>query len=78
MEMNRNHYFLIGLVLLFLGLQFRLVDSMVLTPEFTQTLAKRSGHPLAALNSATQSMSQSDRPMARKTEIGRASCRERV
>jgi len=67
MEMNRNHYFLIGLVLLFFGLQFRMVDSMVLTPEFTQVLAKNTGHPLAAVNSATQSLMQSDRPMAKKT-----------
>ena len=36
MDITRNQYFLAGLVLLFLGLQFRLVESFVLTPEFTQ------------------------------------------
>jgi len=63
-EMNRNHYFLIGLLFLFFGLQFRLIDSMTLTPEFTQVLAKQSGHPMAAVNS---SLLASDRPAARKT-----------
>jgi hypothetical protein len=30
MEINRNQYFLAGIVLLFVGIQFRLVDSVTL------------------------------------------------
>ncbi len=67
MDMNRNHWFLIGLVLLLLGVQFRMVDSFVLTPEFTQFLAERTGHPLAAVNAATQAFTASQKPIAKKT-----------
>lgn len=43
MEINRNQWFMAGLVLLFLGIQFRLVDSAVLTSECTQLLAEATG-----------------------------------
>ena len=43
MDINRNHYFLAGLVLLLIGIQLRMVDSYVLSPKTTQILAKRSG-----------------------------------
>jgi hypothetical protein len=39
MEINRNQYFLAGLVLLFLGLQIFRIDSVVLTPECAKFLA---------------------------------------
>jgi len=48
MEINRNQYFLIGLVLLALGLELRMVDSVVLTPEFSTFLAQRAGNPLTS------------------------------
>jgi hypothetical protein len=40
MELNRNHYFMIGIVLLLLGLQVRLVDSYLLTEEATEIVSK--------------------------------------
>jgi len=49
MEMNRNQYFFLGIVLLLLGLQFRLVSSYILTDEATRFLAERTG------SSSTQS-----------------------
>ncbi|MBN2477141.1 MAG: hypothetical protein JXB62_21210 [Pirellulales bacterium] len=67
MEINRNQYFLAGLVLLFLGIQFRLVDSFVLTPEVTQFLAERSGHPIAAVNSTAQLFAPEAKPIVKKT-----------
>ncbi len=67
MDVNRNQYFLVGLVVLFFGLQVRFVDSYVLTPEFTQILAERTGHPLAAVNAATAVVTPSQTPLARKT-----------
>lgn len=41
MEFNRKHYFLAGLVVLFLGIQMRVVDSFVLSVESTRFLAHR-------------------------------------
>ncbi len=67
MDVNRNQYFLVGLVVLFFGLQVRFVDSYVLTPEFTQILAERTAHPLAAVNAATAVVTPSRTPLARKT-----------
>jgi len=40
MEMNRNRYFLIGVLLLLLGSQFRMIDSFVLNEPTTRALAK--------------------------------------
>ena len=48
MELNRNQFFLVGMVILLLGLQFRVVQSFVLTPTCTKVLAERTGHPMAA------------------------------
>jgi hypothetical protein len=67
MEITRNQYYMGGIVLLLLGLQFRAIDRIDLTPEFTQFLAERSGHPLAAVNAGAQSLTQLDRPLAKKT-----------
>lgn len=44
MEINRNQYFLAGLVLLFLGIQFRMIDSLSLTPQCASFLASRANH----------------------------------
>ena len=67
MEVNRNQWFLAGLVLVFLGIQFRMVDSFVLTPEVTQFLAKRTGHPVAAVNAGTQFFAPAARPLFKQT-----------
>ncbi|PQO26546.1 hypothetical protein [Blastopirellula marina] len=41
MELNRNQYFMIGLIVLALGIQFRIVDSVTLTEEASTFIAKR-------------------------------------
>jgi len=43
MDINRNQYFLMGLVLLLLGLQFRMIDTVNLTPKCASFLASRTG-----------------------------------
>jgi hypothetical protein len=43
MELNRNQYFMIGLVLLFLGIQVKCVESFVLTEKAANFVAKRIG-----------------------------------
>ena len=40
MDFNRNHYFMIGLVVLFLGIQVKCVDAYVLTDEAAQFISK--------------------------------------
>ena len=42
MEMNRNQYFFIGVVVVLMGLQFRMVSSYTLTPNATRFLAERT------------------------------------
>ncbi len=41
MEINRNQWLVIGLVILALGVQFRMVDSFVLNQKTTEIIAKR-------------------------------------
>lgn len=41
-EINRNQYFMVGIVILLLGLQFHAVDSFVLNEKTTHFLAKRT------------------------------------
>jgi hypothetical protein len=41
MELNRHHYLTIGLICIFLGIQFRMVKTYTLTEQSTQFLAKR-------------------------------------
>jgi hypothetical protein len=67
MDITRNQYFFAGLACLLMGLQFRMIDTVELTPEFTQFLAERTGHPLASVNVATQTLTQSEKPLAKKT-----------
>lgn len=40
MDITRNQFFMIGLLLLLFGIQFRVVDNFVLTADATSTLAK--------------------------------------
>ena len=41
MELNRNHYFAVGIILLLLGLQLRMVESYVLNEKTSQFIQKR-------------------------------------
>ena len=41
MELNRNQFFFLGLILLLMGAQFRMVGSYLLTEDTTQLLAER-------------------------------------
>ena len=48
MEISRNQYFLIGLLVLFAGIQFHMIDTIKLTPQCAQFLAERTGQPAEA------------------------------
>jgi len=52
--MNRNHFFLVGLVLLYLGLQFRFVETFVLNERAGKFLAQRFGSSETQTFSLTQ------------------------
>jgi hypothetical protein len=68
MDITRNQYFFAGVVSLFLGIELLSVQSFTLTPEFTQFLAERTGHPVAAsVSSVTQALFQTDSPPIQKT-----------
>lgn len=43
MDLNRNQFFFIGLMVLLIGLQVRYVSAYVLNPETTKFLADRTG-----------------------------------
>ena len=46
MDLNRNQFFFLGLVILLIGVQFRCVSAFVLNPKATQFIAERSGEPV--------------------------------
>ena len=64
MELNRNHYFMIGLVVLFIGIQARVVYSVELTPKCVKFLADKTGHPMAAAIKAADSVTGSEETVA--------------
>jgi drug/metabolite transporter (DMT)-like permease len=66
MDISRNQFFFAGLLCLLLGAQFYLIVSAELTPEFTQFLAERTGHPLAAVGLTTQALTSSDKSIVKK------------
>lgn len=51
MSMYRNRYFLLGTLLILLGVQFRMIDSFVLNESTTRVLAKISKQTHIADNS---------------------------
>lgn len=46
MELNRNQYFFMGLVILLLGLQVRMVNAYVLNEDATRFLAEKFHKPV--------------------------------
>jgi hypothetical protein len=41
-ELNRNQFFFLGVVILLIGLQFRMVSTYTLTPDATRFIAERT------------------------------------
>ena len=56
MDMNRNQYFLAGLIILALGLQFRMVESVTLNQECSEFLHKKLTKKSESANPVGQSM----------------------
>ncbi|HOA53112.1 MAG: hypothetical protein WBH86_12855 [Thermogutta sp.] len=67
MELNRYHYYMLGLFLLLLGLELRTIEAVVLTPEVTKFLAERTGHPVATASNAVAAVTGTSPPIPPKT-----------
>ena len=67
MEVNRNQWFLVGILLLLLGLQFRLLDSLVLTPQCTKFLAECTKHSITTVSDATETLVGAETPLPPKS-----------
>ena len=59
MEFNRNQFFFLGTVILFIGLQVRIVSAYVLNEDATRFLAERSYSSSSAPEQALVSFSSS-------------------
>jgi hypothetical protein len=67
MEINRNQYFLAGLVLILLGIEFHMVDTIVLTPECTRLLGEGNNHPVVAASNLLGPLVGAENQIAPKT-----------
>lgn len=67
MELNRNQYFMIGLVVLFLGMQFRYVESFTLNAKTTKALAEQFQQPQLASANPFPSLLSMAPPIVRRT-----------
>ena len=68
MELNRNHYFMAGVVLLLLGVQLRLVDSYVLNEDSTRLLTARGEPSLTNIRPLFQAVAAPSRKVIRPPE----------
>lgn len=66
MELNRNHYLTAGLVILGLGLQFRYVESLTLSPEATKFIEEKIQGPETAATANPFSFFPIQTPLSRK------------
>lgn len=53
MDLNRNQFFFLGLVVVLIGLQFRFVNAYVLNPKTTNFIAERTGQSSGQTSSFT-------------------------
>lgn len=69
MELNRHHYFILGIVVLLLGVQLRMVESYQLNEDATRWLMERSNDPgVKAVKTATELFPAAG-PLPRKTVV---------
>lgn len=68
MELNRNHYFMAGVVLLLLGVQLRIVDSYVLNEKSTRILTPQPTTTLMAVRPLIQSVSSPQHKVVKPPE----------
>ncbi len=57
MEISRNQFYMAGLVLLLLGIQFRMIESVELKEQIAAFIAERTDHPLISVSSQSPLLS---------------------
>ena len=67
MKFDRNRYFMLGVILLLLGLQFRLIDSFVLNETSTRALHKVMKTKTVDANSMATNVFMQAAPSPKKT-----------
>jgi hypothetical protein len=67
MEFNRNRYFMFGVLMLLLGIQFRMVNSFVLNETGTRALARIAQESQLASQDFTSELYINAHPKPRKT-----------
>ncbi|MCO6043785.1 hypothetical protein NG895_07685 [Aeoliella sp. ICT_H6.2] len=67
MEFNRNQFFFLGVLILFLGIQVRMVESYTLSSQATKFLADRSSGAVASASDAAGGTAASVVPIGNKT-----------
>lgn len=67
MELNRHHYFFVGLLVLFLGFQFRTVESYVLNEQTTNFIADKLGKSPVDQNNPFRMIMPAAGPLPKKT-----------
>jgi hypothetical protein len=56
MDLNRNQFFLAGVLVLLMGIQFRMVDSFVLNQDFAKMISKKQHRPVATASFSIQTL----------------------
>ena len=54
MEISRNQFFMAGLILFLLGIQFLQIESVQLKEQVATFIAERSDHPLISVSTQTR------------------------
>ncbi|HEV3021993.1 MAG TPA: hypothetical protein VGX76_05980 [Pirellulales bacterium] len=67
MEFNRNQYFILGLVVLLLGLQIRMVETFVLNEKASRFLAERMAPSVADADGTVRPFLPAVGPTPRRT-----------
>ncbi len=57
MEITRNQYYMAGLVLVLLGIQFRMIESVELTEQCATFIAERTDHPVVSISAQSPVLS---------------------
>ncbi len=69
MELNRNHYFILGIVVLLIGIQLRMVESYVLNEDATRWLMERSNDPTHQMVTTASNLFPAAGPLPGKTVV---------
>lgn len=67
MELNRYHYFIVGVFVLLVGIQLRMVESYVLNEDTTRWLMEQSDDPAVQMVKTTNQLFPAAGPLPRKT-----------